>query len=135
MGRVARTLALLLVGLAAAPTGAQEGFGARTPIEDPSGHALDAFHASLAAGRRTRVMVWGASHTAEDRFTGYLRDALQARYGDGGPGLVMPARPFELYDHRGVAIAEQGAWTLLRVNGRQREHDRYGPAGFAIEAR
>ncbi len=106
------------------------------PVEifDPSGRALSAFHAALGRGERTRVMVWGASHTSEDRFTGYLRASLQARYGDGGPGLVFPARPFPLYDHQGVEIAETGAWRAVRVRGRQRTPGRYGPAGFAIEA-
>lgn len=134
MGRLARATAVVVLALAASPTGAQAPLGEPTPIYDPSGRALEAFHASLARGSRTRVMVWGASHTSEDRFTGYLREALQRRYGDGGPGLVMPARPFPLYAHRAVEIAERGAWSLLRVNGRQRATDRYGPAGFAIEA-
>jgi len=104
-------------------------------IVDPSGQALRAFHRSLARGERTRVMVWGASHTSEDRFTGYLRASLQARYGDAGPGFVLPARPFALYDHQTVEIAETGAWRALRVRGRSRTPDRYGPAGFAIETR
>lgn len=136
--RVARgslALSALALSALALPSRAQAPLGERTAIYDPSGHALDAYHRSLAARGRTRVMVWGASHTSEDGFTGYVREALQAQHGDGGPGLVLPARPFPLYAHRTVQVAELGAWSGLRVNGRQRAHDRYGPAGIAIETR
>ena len=38
---------------------AQDTLGAPIEIDDPSGHALDAFHASLANRHgRTRIMVW-----------------------------------------------------------------------------
>lgn len=113
---------------------AQDRLGEPVGIEDPSGHALEAFHASLANRQgRTRIMVWGASHTAEDRFTGILRETWQRRFGDAGPGLVLPAQPFPLYGHREVEIAPTGAWRPVRVSGRHRTAGRYGPAGFAIE--
>lgn len=109
--------------------------GGDVSVLDPSGDALAAFHASLAAGGRTRVLVWGASHVSEDGITAPMRRLLQRRYGDGGPGIVMPARPFRFYDHAEVTFAERGVWRGLRVTGRRREPGRYGPAGFAIEAR
>lgn len=127
----------LIAGALAADAPAQS-FGEPIAIEDPSGHALDHLHTALrraAAGQgRARMMFWGASHTAEDQFTGFLRQSWQRRFGDAGPGFVLPARPFALYDHREVAIAETGAWRVVRVRGRRRPPDRYGPAGFAIEA-
>ena len=114
---------------------AQDGLGEPIQIEDPSGHALEAFHASLANRQgRTRIMVWGASHTAEDRFTGILRQTWQRRFGDAGPGFVLPAQPFPLYGHREVVIAPTGGWRPVRTDGRHRRPDRYGPAGFAIES-
>lgn len=140
MGRAARAL-ILSAALSAAAASAQapERFGEPIAVQDPSGRALDAFHRALARTERgegrTRIMVWGASHTSEDRFTGYLRAAWQRRFGDAGAGLVMPARPFELYDHQRARFAETGAWSVVRVRGRHRPPGRYGPAGFAIEAR
>lgn len=114
---------------------APEAPGADVAVHDPSGRALRAFHGALARGERTRVLVWGASHVSEDGITAPLRVALQGRYGDAGPGLVMPARPFPLYAHARVAIAEADRWRGLRVSGRSARRDAFGPAGFAIEAR
>jgi len=126
---------LSLAALAASAVAQPRAPGGDAPVLDPSGDALSAFHASLAAGGRTRVLVWGASHVSEDGITAPMRRILQSRYGDGGPGLVMPARPFRFYDHADATFAERGAWRGLRVTGRHREPGRYGPAGFAIEAR
>ncbi|GAB5542051.1 MAG: SGNH/GDSL hydrolase family protein [Sandaracinaceae bacterium] len=100
---------------------------------------LAAFHAALARTARgegvTRVMVWGASHTASDQFTGFLRARWQRRWGDAGPGLVLPASPFPLYDHQAARFAPAGSWRASRVRGRQRQADAYGPMGFGLEAR
>lgn len=105
----------------------------------PSADPLAAFHASLARTARgegvTRVMVWGASHTASDQFTGFLRARWQRRWGDAGPGLVLPASPFPLYDHRQVRFAPAGSWRTVRVRGRRRDPGAYGPMGFGLEAR
>lgn len=107
-------------------------------IEDPSGHALDAFHAALRRARagegKARVMVWGGSHVASDQYPGFLRDAWQRRFGDGGPGFVMPALPFSLYAHQRVTVAPAGAWHVARVRGAQRASDAYGPLGIALDA-
>jgi hypothetical protein len=63
-------------------------------IEDPAPDrpALARFHAALrdlAAGRdadgKVRVAMYGASGTAADIFTGYVRAYLQRRFGAGGP--------------------------------------------------
>ncbi|MGE0788546.1 MAG: GDSL-type esterase/lipase family protein [Sandaracinaceae bacterium] len=96
-------------------------------------HALDRFEAALSA-RRARVWVYGASHTAPDAFTGQLRARLQRRFGDGGPGWVLPAPPFAFYDHARVRIAGDG-WSGRAVRFRERARDDYGPAGIAIETR
>lgn len=100
---------------------------------------LAAFHAALARTGRgegvTRVMVWGASHTASDQFTGFLRARWQRRWGDAGPGLVLPASPFPLYDHQAARFAAAGSWRAFRVHGRRREAAAYGPMGFGLEAR
>lgn len=47
-------------------------------IEDPSGHALDAFYVALrraeAGEGQARVLFYGGSHTAGDFLTGRMRD-------------------------------------------------------------
>jgi lysophospholipase L1-like esterase len=50
--------------------------------------------------RGVSILQIGDSHTSADFFTGSLRKALQARYGDGGPGYVTAGHP-----HIGVRSA------------------------------
>ncbi len=105
-------------------------------ISDSSGRALDAFHSALhrVADERghARVLVYGASHTASDTFTGELRRRLQADYGDAGPGWVLPGIPFSYYQHAEVEIEARG-WRGLKVRGADRTPEEYGYAGFALE--
>lgn len=81
-------LAELREELAPAP----DALGVTTPIEDPSGHALDALHAALSRADRgegqARLLFYGGSHTAGDHYTGRMREALQAYFGDAGHGFV-----------------------------------------------
>jgi lysophospholipase L1-like esterase len=106
-------------------------------IEDPSGHALDAFRAALDRARRregrARVLWWGASHTAADEYVGMIRDALQQRYGDAGPGFVIPVKPFRGWDHRVAHARSGGAWRVLRGD-RGPVGEAYGYAGYAVES-
>ena len=56
--------------------------GIATPIEDASGHALDRFHEALRRAEsgegQARVIWWGASHTAPDRYVGGVRRSFSA---------------------------------------------------------
>lgn len=128
---------LAAIRSAVAPEPTVETLGRAIAIEDPSGQALDHFHASLAragAGQgQSRVVWWGASHTAPDRYVGLVRRALQERFGDAGPGFVLPVRPFAGYDTSTARISWHGAWRTLRGD-RMAEGDVYGFAGFAIES-
>ena len=65
------------------------------PGVDPLAHfsaALTRLRAGATDQPRVRVLVYGASGTAADLWTAYLRTYLQARFGDGGPGFVSPVR-------------------------------------------
>jgi len=95
-------------------------------------NALTDFHRALRAGR-ARVYVYGASHTAPDVYTGELRRRLQARFGDGGPGWVIPASPFPFYDHAQVTLGGTG-WVGRKVRYREQRRDAYGLAGIALDA-
>jgi len=78
--------------------------------------ALSPFFKSLAgleagtADRVTRIMQFGDSHTAADFWTGRLRQRLQFRFGDGGPGFLLPARPWRGYTHMGVGQGGFKSW-------------------------
>lgn len=111
--------------------------GEQIEIEDRSGHALDRFHAALdrAAQRRgqARVVWWGASHTAGDEYVGLLRGDLQERFGDAGPGFVIPVKPFLGWNHRAAHVESGGAWRILRGD-RGPVGESYGFGGYAAES-
>jgi len=109
-----------------------------TAIEDPSGNALDPLREALsgaARGRRgARVVVYGGSHTAADLYTGTLRHALQAGFGDLGHGFVMPVPPFENYWQSGVRIAPSEGFASLEPSIKHMTVDTYGLAGMTFDA-
>ncbi len=106
-------------------------------LEDPSGHAMDAFHAALrraASGRgQAHLVFYGASHVASDTFTGPLRQMLQDEFGDAGHGFVLPARPWRSYRHADVNIDGTLTWWGDWVGKRGGRTDGlYGLAGVSI---
>lgn len=107
-------------------------------IEDPSGRVVPRVREALErAGRgegTARLTFYGASHTASDQYTGFLRERLQRRFGDAGAGLVLPAAPFALYAHHDVVLERAVGWQGRFVRGRSRAAEPYGRAGFALDA-
>jgi lysophospholipase L1-like esterase len=89
---------------------------------------------ALEGGRATtalRVLHYGDSHTAADYWTGAMRQAFQTRFGDAGPGLLLPVRPWRGYHHAGVKEAFDLTWPSFSL--RSRESDGYfGLTGGAI---
>ncbi len=95
------------------------------PIEDPSGVALRAFHASLrdlaqhpVDGKKVRVAFYGASSVAADRYPAYLRGYLQHRFGDGGVGFVTLVPLWRWHRHDALRIDANKHW---RIEHGQRE--------------
>jgi lysophospholipase L1-like esterase len=80
------------------------------PHSGPLGHFLDALR-DLEKGRRTdhvRIMWLGDSHAQADFWTGGLRTALQARFGDAGPGFIHLG--MSKYRHGDVELELKGDW-------------------------
>ncbi|MFT3767423.1 MAG: GDSL-type esterase/lipase family protein [Minicystis sp.] len=99
----------------AAPTAAETA----TPVQAaPSargpGHELDRFYAALrdlekhARREHVRIAWLGDSHGASDLWSGPLREALQKRFGDGGPGFIHVG--YKAYRHEGMRIEVKGKW-------------------------
>ncbi len=59
-----------------------------------------------------QIVQIGDSHTANDGFSGRLRELFQGRYGDGGRGMLPPGIPFEFYKPAQVAVTATGWETL-----------------------
>ena len=113
-------------------------------LYDPSGRAMEHFHDALerTAQRRsiTRIMQFGASHTAADILTSYLRDDLQTQYGDAGVGWFMPARPWRTHRHSRIKHdnprSKRGRWEWDAVRHKKSflKNGKYGLAGMATTA-
>ncbi len=116
------------------------------PIEDPGGRGLRPFFRALRElerGRvkRVRASLWGDSHIAGSVLSGRLRDRLQQRFGDAGPGFVLLGRPWRAYRH---AAARQGArrrwrservWSRYSRRRRRPRDDLFGLAGISTHTR
>jgi len=84
---------------------------APVPIETGEENALGTFFRALANLESpaadtleppvVHVIHFGDSHVASDYWAGEVREKLQARFGDAGPGFVLPGRPW-----RGIRYAE-----------------------------
>lgn len=87
---------------------------------------FEALAATEAGSRRTPVHILqiGDSHTAGDRITGAVRAALQARFGNGGRGVLPAGAPWDGYAPYQVQVQATGwintAAPLTPRNGFQR---------------
>ena len=73
----------------------------------PFYEALD--RASRGAARSPVLLLQiGDSHTANDAFSGHLRELLQARFGDAGRGLLPPGVPYRYYHPARVTVQSDG---------------------------
>jgi lysophospholipase L1-like esterase len=61
------------------------------------------------------ILFIGDSHAAGDNVSGGWRELLQARYGAGGRGAMMPGRPFGGYITRGVTVEQSPGWTTQSI--------------------
>jgi lysophospholipase L1-like esterase len=96
---------------------------------------LDAFYDSLwnlekGADRQVHVLHYGDSPTSADMITGDARQLLQRRFGDGGHGFVLIAKPWAWYQHRDVDLTGSG-WEVDTAVGTMRE-GAYGLGGVAF---
>ncbi len=107
-------------------------------IEDPSGHALDAFFAALLAAEQkraiARVTYFGDSIVASDFVTGTLRRRLQRRFGDAGHGFMLMANPWPGYSHNDVVRFAAPGWQVSRVVGPFAKDGFYGLGGVSFRS-
>jgi len=108
------------------------------PLEDASGHALDAFFARLRDaddrkdGAVARVLYYGDSTIASDYISGTVRRRLQARFGDAGHGFILVANPWEWYFQNDVLHASSGDWKASKLAGPITNDGYYGLGGVSF---
>lgn len=80
------------------------------------GHELDGFYAALRAlkarssARHVRVLWLGDSHGAADLWTSPLRDILQTRFGNAGPGFGHIG--YRMSRNASLKVDSAGKWTV-----------------------
>jgi hypothetical protein len=110
-------------------------------IEDPTGHALDAFYASLARtiakedGAITRILHYGDSIITADLISGTMRRMMQAKFGDAGHGFILAANPWEWYFHNDVSHHASDGWVANRITGPLSGDGLYGLGGVSFHAK
>jgi lysophospholipase L1-like esterase len=118
-----------------------KGVGAQfRPIEDPSGHAMDGFNASLARSEKgapgaiTRVAHYGDSLIVSDFMSSTLRRRFQSRFGDAGHGFVLMAKPWAWYFHQDVSHWSAEGWKTHRIVNPRIADELYGYGGATFRA-
>jgi len=81
----------------------------------------------------TRVLHYGDSLIDLDFITAPVRRALQKRFGDGGHGFVLAARPWRWYNHMGISMAESSGWDHFRLVGGRARDGHLGLGCAAVE--
>ncbi|WP_066822536.1 GDSL-type esterase/lipase family protein [Sphingomonas mali] len=79
---------------------------------------LDAARARTPGARPVHIIQIGDSHTAGDVLTGAWRDLLQARYGNGGRGVLAAGRPWDGYITHGVTATMSPGWRTAASFGK-----------------
>lgn len=108
-----------------------------TSVDIEGGEHLASFHRALEAlaqGRRTepvRIVWYGDSNHAADRFSGAMRRLLQARYGDAGHGFVAFGNPWPGYRHEDVTRGASYGLTVLNPTTRRGHDTLWGYGGIA----
>ena len=107
-------------------------------IDDPSGHALDAFYTRLAKTKRkepgaiTRILHYGDSVLTSDYVSGTMRRKMQAEFGDAGHGFILIAKPWDWYFHNDVIQGNGEGWSSSRVTGPFNRDLMYGIGGVSF---
>jgi lysophospholipase L1-like esterase len=110
------------------------------PIEDPSGHALDAFYAALAKtesgvpGSAVRVAHYGDSLIVSDFMSSTLRRRFQARFGDAGHGFILIAKAWKWYLHNDVSHSSSEGWLTNRIVNPRIADELYGYGGVSFRS-
>ena len=113
------------------------------PIETGEGNPLETFFQALSslespaadatATPVVRVIHFGDSHVASDYWAGVLRERLQARFGDAGPGFVLPGRPWPTIRYAEARSLDGKGWRTDGL-GPQENDGVVGLGGMSLES-
>ncbi|HLO66365.1 MAG TPA: GDSL-type esterase/lipase family protein [Holophaga sp.] len=92
---------------------------------------LEALEKGQGEAGVVRILHFGDSHVASDHLTGRLRSLLHQRFGDAGPGFLMPARPWRGYPHAGLVQHIGRKWPAFSLRSKEAD-GLFGLAGAAV---
>ena len=107
------------------------------PLLVDSAGALDHFYEALWRSERrergavTHIVHYGDSPTTADLITGDIRAELQSRFGDGGHGFILAAKPWAWYQHSGVELTGSG-WLMTPASRFQSHDGMFGLGGVSF---
>jgi lysophospholipase L1-like esterase len=115
-------------------------------VEDPTGHALDAFYMHLqttsdclqkpadpaCAEAQTRILHYGDSVITSDFVSGTMRRLMQKKFGDAGHGFILVTNPWEWYFHNDVRHSASDGWSMNRITGPLSGDGMYGLGGVSF---
>lgn len=105
------------------PVSSLEGAGALVPFFEQLSHPQP--HASL------HILQYGDSHTASDDWADSMRQALQRKFGPGGPGFTLPGHPFLGYRRFDSKGNNSRGWYTDGLIGRAGDGS-YGLGGVSL---
>ncbi len=117
------------------PGGIAPGAHPRVEIQDRGWRGLGRVFEQLcclAEGyrkRSVRIAHYGDSILADDRLTSAVRQLLQARFGDAGPGFLLVRGASRSYRRAGVRLWADRFWRRASVLGRWPKNHHFGYAG------
>ena len=71
---------------------------------------LDSPPAEGSAPPVVRIIHFGDSHVASDYWAGVVRESLQRRFGNAGPGFVLPGRPWQTIRYAEAKSLDGQGW-------------------------
>jgi lysophospholipase L1-like esterase len=98
---------LFAIALTVITSNASNASGPKDPLEGFYGELTKAT-TSKTGREQVRIAWYGDSAIISDGYTGVVRERLQGRFGDAGPGFVLAAPTFEGYLRQGVRLKRQG---------------------------
>lgn len=108
-------IALLLASCAPAPPAGPSDAQIAAALGDmaPLAPLYRALLSEQTGQRRAPVLILqiGDSHTANDSFSGRLRELFQAQFGDAGRGVLPPGVPYRYYRPARVSVYSEG-WSV-----------------------
>ncbi len=95
---------------------------------------FERLYRSQTEPRPVHVIHYGDSHTASDDLAATLREAMQTRFGNGGPGFTMPGNPYLGFRRRDLAQYYNSRGWMTEGALFRKGDGRHGMGGVSLTA-